>query len=97
MPSGGELIFILLIVFLLFGGKGVQDFARTLGKWTRKFQNASREFQRELNLDEFKRDMNDEPPRRTPPVSYRPETPPVPEPDKNPEKGGTPGPSEVQG
>jgi TatA/E family protein of Tat protein translocase len=93
MPSGSELIFILLIVFLLFGGKGVQEFARTLGKWTRKFQNASREFQRELNLDEFKREINDDPPKFTPKVSYRPETPP----DKEPEKGGTPGQSDLQG
>jgi Sec-independent protein translocase protein TatA len=93
MPSGGELFLILLIVFILFGGKGLQDFARTLGKWTRKIQNASRDFQRELNLDEFKREINDEPPRNTPKVSYRPETPP----DKDPDKGGTPGQSDLQG
>jgi TatA/E family protein of Tat protein translocase len=93
MPSGGELFLILLIVFLLFGGKGLQEFARTMGKWTRKIQNASRDFQRELNLDEFKREVNDEPPRYTSKVSYRPETPP----DKDPEKGGTPGPSDLNG
>jgi TatA/E family protein of Tat protein translocase len=63
MPSSGEIFVILLVVFILFGGKGLKEVARTMGKWTRKIQNASREFQRELNLDEFQREVSDDLPR----------------------------------
>lgn len=50
LPSGSELLVILLVAFLLFGGERVKDFARTVGKIVRKLQQASKEFQRELNL-----------------------------------------------
>ncbi len=49
-PSGSELIVILIVAFLLFGGERVKDFARTVGGIVRKLQQASKEFQRELNL-----------------------------------------------
>lgn len=94
MPSSGELFVILLVVFILFGGKGLQDFARTLGKWTRKIQNASREFQRELNIDEIRRELNDDSPYQHP--LKPPQTPPTP-PGENPDKSGDPDKSDLQG
>jgi TatA/E family protein of Tat protein translocase len=64
LPSGSELLVILLVAFLLFGGERVKDFARTVGGIVRKLQQASKEFQRELNLhihesDEEKRKKDD--------------------------------------
>jgi TatA/E family protein of Tat protein translocase len=73
MPSSGEIFVILIVVFILFGGKGLQEVARTLGKWTRKIQNASREFQRELNLDEIRREINDDATPRASRSPYRPD------------------------
>lgn len=52
MPSGSELMVILLAVLLLFGGGKIKDIARNIGKGIRELQKASRDFQRELNLDE---------------------------------------------
>lgn len=63
-PSGSEILVILLVAFLLFGGERVKDFAGTVGRIVRKLQQASKEFQRELNLhihesDEEKRNKDD--------------------------------------
>ncbi len=51
LPSGSEILLIVLVAFLLFGGKQTGNFLRQAGKIVRKVQNAAREFQRELNLD----------------------------------------------
>jgi len=50
-PSGSEILLIILVAFILFGGKQLREFMREAGKITRKIQNAARDFQRELNLD----------------------------------------------
>ncbi|MCX6639302.1 MAG: twin-arginine translocase TatA/TatE family subunit [bacterium] len=55
LPSPSEIMVILIAVLLLFGGKGLPGIARYVGKIMRKVQQASRDFQRELNID-----LNDE-------------------------------------
>ena len=40
MPSGGEWIFILLAVVILFGGRKIPELARGLGKGIREFNDA---------------------------------------------------------
>ena len=42
MIGGWELIVILIVVLILFGGKKLPDFARNLGKGLREFKKASR-------------------------------------------------------
>jgi sec-independent protein translocase protein TatA len=39
MPSGYELIVILLVVVLLFGGKKIPELMRGLGKGVKEFKN----------------------------------------------------------
>ena len=51
LPSGSEILLIIIAAFILFGGKQLREFMRTAGKITRKVQNAARDFQRELNID----------------------------------------------
>jgi sec-independent protein translocase protein TatA len=46
--GGGELIMILLVVLLLFGGKGVPTIARTLGRSIREFKDAANGIQQEV-------------------------------------------------
>ncbi len=42
MIGGWELIVILFVVLILFGGKRLPEFARNLGKGMREFKKASR-------------------------------------------------------
>lgn len=39
--GGGEVVLILFVILLLFGGKGVPSIARTMGKAMREFKDAS--------------------------------------------------------
>ena len=39
--GGGEIVLILFVILLLFGGKGIPGIARTLGKGIREFKDAS--------------------------------------------------------
>ncbi len=48
MPSGGEIILVLLVVLLLFGSKNLPKMARTLGKTLEEFRRASREVTDEI-------------------------------------------------
>ena len=40
MPSGGEWIWIMLAVVILFGGKKIPELAKGLGKGIREFNDA---------------------------------------------------------
>ncbi len=40
MPSGGEWLWIILIVILLFGAKKIPDLARGIGKGMKEFKDA---------------------------------------------------------
>ncbi len=53
LPSGSEFLLIILVAFMLFGGKRLGEFARTMGKMMRELKKASRDFQREINLDKL--------------------------------------------
>ena len=41
MPSGQELLIIVFVIVLLFGGKKIPEFAKGLGKSIREFKKAS--------------------------------------------------------
>lgn len=56
--SGGEIIFILLIVVLLFGSDKLPDIARMIGKGVKQFKDATEDIKKEMT-DESK-DMVDE-------------------------------------
>lgn len=60
MPGGGEWLFILLAVLLLFGAKKIPELARGLGRGIREFKDASREIQSELTkeTDDVNRTLN---------------------------------------
>ncbi len=48
MPSGGEWIWILLAVVVLFGGKKIPELLRGLGKGIREFNDAKTGIKNEL-------------------------------------------------
>ena len=48
MPSGGEWLWIILIVVLLFGGKKLPELARGLGKGIREFNDAKEGVKNEI-------------------------------------------------
>jgi len=64
-PSGGEIIFILVAVLLLFGADKIPELARGLGKGIREIKNATSDIQNEVTKDvssgvkEFKKMKND--------------------------------------
>lgn len=47
--SGGEIIFILLIVVLLFGSKKLPDIARMMGKGIKQFKDAADDIKKEMS------------------------------------------------
>ena len=51
MIGGWELILILFVVLVLFGGKKLPEFARNLGKGMREFKKASQGIVDELDVD----------------------------------------------
>ena len=60
-----EMMLVAVVGLLLFGGKGLPDMARTLGRVVREFKKASASVEQEV-----KRVMDEEPaplPRRPPP------------------------------
>lgn len=48
MPSGGEWIWFVLIVVILFGGKKLPELARGLGKGIREFNDAKQGVKTEI-------------------------------------------------
>ncbi|MFT6715802.1 MAG: sec-independent protein translocase protein TatA [Saprospiraceae bacterium] len=64
-PSGGEIIFILVAVLMLFGAKKIPELARGLGKGIREIKNATSDIQKEVTKDvssgakEFKKIRDD--------------------------------------
>ncbi|MEI6491829.1 MAG: twin-arginine translocase TatA/TatE family subunit [Verrucomicrobiota bacterium] len=49
MPSGPDLIVILVIVLLVFGAKKLPELARGLGQSLGEFKKAREEFEREIH------------------------------------------------
>lgn len=82
--GGGEIMLILAVVLLLFGGKKLPELARGLGKGLRDFKDASegvkREIHRNINaagitdeVNDFKSTFNDADNSRHHPYEYKPE------------------------
>ena len=46
--GGGEIFLIMFVILLLFGGKGIPNIAKTLGKAMREFKEASNGLQKDL-------------------------------------------------
>jgi sec-independent protein translocase protein TatA len=64
-----EILLILLVVLLLFGGKRLPELARNIGKGLAEFRRAMQDVQREIQNP-----LNDIPPADKPPAS--PDRPP---------------------
>ena len=47
--GGGEVTLIVLVILLLFGGKGVPNIAKALGKGIREFKDAADGIQRDIH------------------------------------------------
>ena len=47
-PGPWEIVIILVIVLVLFGGKKLPELAKGLGKGLREFKNASRDIKKEV-------------------------------------------------
>ena len=58
--GGGELIFIILIVVMVFGSKGIPDVARFMGKTMAQIKNATNDIKSEISTSakENGMDMN---------------------------------------
>ena len=59
-----EILIIILGAILLFGGKGLPGFAKSLGRGLREFQNATRDIKKEAknisnSLEEISKEVND--------------------------------------
>ena len=48
MPGGGELIFIVLVIIMLFGSKKIPELARGLGKGMREIKNVTNDIQQAI-------------------------------------------------
>jgi sec-independent protein translocase protein TatA len=46
--GGGEVALVVLVILLLFGGKGIPGIAKTLGKGIREFKDATAGIQKEI-------------------------------------------------
>lgn len=68
--GGTEIVVILLIVMMLFGGEKLPELARGLGKAMRDFKKATAGVE-----EEIKRAMDEPPPRPKPPVPDAPVPP----------------------
>ncbi len=63
--GASEILLVLIVVLLLFGGKRLPELARSLGKGISEFRRAAQSVQRELNNP-----MVEEPPKPVhPPIS----------------------------
>lgn len=60
MPSGIELVVIVLIVLLLFGAKKIPELARGLGQGINEFRKASSEIRKEIEkgADDVEKEAN---------------------------------------
>lgn len=57
--GGGEVFLVVIVILLLFGGKGVPNIARTLGKSIREFKDATSGIQRDIqaHANDIKNEM----------------------------------------
>ncbi len=58
MPGGGEWIFIIIAILLLFGGKKIPELMRGVGKGMREFKDAKDNVKSEIELGMKEKDMS---------------------------------------
>jgi len=58
--SGGEILVIIVVVYLVFGPKKIPELARMLGKGINELRRATNEIKREINKETagIKKDLN---------------------------------------
>jgi len=61
LPSGPDLIFILVLALLLFGAKKLPELARGLGQSLGEFKKAREEFEREVKKPSAETQITDAP------------------------------------
>jgi sec-independent protein translocase protein TatA len=49
--SGGELLLIIIVIFVVFGPNKIPEIARTLGKGFNEIRNASNQIKSEINRE----------------------------------------------
>jgi sec-independent protein translocase protein TatA len=59
-PGGGEWIFIVLAVLVLFGGRKIPEFMRGLGKGIREFNDAKTNVKKEIEEGMSEKDKKTE-------------------------------------
>jgi len=73
--GGGEILFVMVVVLIFFGGEKLPELARGLGKSIREFKKATSGIE-----EEFKRAMEEPPRPAIKPALQGPMNPPLPKP-----------------
>ena len=60
MPGGGEWIFIILAIILLFGGKKIPELMRGIGQGVREFNDAKKSFKTQIEEGMKEKDKKEE-------------------------------------
>ncbi len=71
MPGSGEVLVILLLALLLFGGRELPRVARTLGQWAGVFRRALDEVRREFNRITLEDELREHPRGEVPKAPVR--------------------------
>src|ERR1051325_3104862 len=71
--GGGEIFVVVLVIFVLFGGEKLPEFARGAGKLIREFKKASSNVE-----EEFKRALEEEDRKKSAMTPALPAVPPLP-------------------
>lgn len=58
MPSGGEWLWVIILVIVLFGGKKLPELARGLGKGIREFNDAKEGVKSEIEAGSKEKDAS---------------------------------------
>jgi sec-independent protein translocase protein TatA len=58
IPGGWELLVIILVVLLIFGGRKIPELMRGLGQGMKEFKNATREEDKEKNKNKNEETSN---------------------------------------
>ena len=58
MPSGMQLVVIMVVILLLFGGKKIPELAKGIGSGIKNFKNALKEEDEEVNIAKSEKDKN---------------------------------------
>ena len=59
-PSGGEWLWIVLVVIVLFGGRKIPELARGLGRGINEFKRAKNQVKNEIDTDSEVKEKEDD-------------------------------------